>query len=62
MENIKEKIIERLLKLGLTKNEAKAYVALLELEVASPSRSQSTRKSPYPEYTSCSPASPRKDS
>ena len=36
MENIKEKIIERLLKLGLTRNEAKAYVALLELEVASP--------------------------
>ncbi|MCD6208844.1 MAG: hypothetical protein J7J67_01460 [Thermoproteales archaeon] len=36
MENVEEKIIERLLKLGLTKNEAKAYVALLELEVASP--------------------------
>lgn len=36
MEEIKEKLIKKLKELGLSQNEAKAYIALIELDVASP--------------------------
>jgi len=36
MRGVREKLIEKLMKLGLTQNEAKAYVTLIELGTASP--------------------------
>lgn len=36
MRRVKERLVERLMELGLTQNEAKAYVALIELGVAAP--------------------------
>ena len=36
MRGVKERLIEKLVELGLTRNEAKAYVALVELGVAAP--------------------------
>ncbi len=46
MQSIRERLVEKLLNLGLSPNEAKAYIALLEKEAASPLEIASTANIP----------------